>query len=294
MTPWWLIFSILLVSGAASFAQDHLVPEEGILNARDYQWNYSEKLRMALLKDAAQYFTARLVCKPSFDPEWVVTVVQECGEKEYLPDHPHRYYVEYAEAEKNLWYAENFRNVKVKRTRVSLDRETAEAIAEVWRRMLLRVQYPQKPETGRIDDGTSLHFARAVPLFHAGSGDLRGGFQQGYLKTPSISPRGSMTSGLIAIGEALKTYALAEAEDRDMLRLKIRAEADRPDRGEHPQRLPARSARADQEPDSPISAARMPGTSASSWRSGGSPGDSRAALSQSTFQVGAATTHVGY
>ena len=132
---------------------------------------------------------------------------------------------------------------------MSLDRETAEAIAEVWRRMLLRVQYPQKPEAGRIDDGTSLHFSRAIPLFHAGSGDLRGGFEQGYLKTPSITPRGPMTSGLIAIGEALKTYALAEAEDRDKLRLKIRADAVRLDRGEHPHRLPARAARPDQEPD---------------------------------------------
>ena len=79
MTPSWLMFSVLLASGVAVFAQDHLVPEEGILNAADYRWNYAEKLRTVLLKDAAQYFTARLVCKPAFDPEWVVTVVRECG-----------------------------------------------------------------------------------------------------------------------------------------------------------------------------------------------------------------------
>jgi hypothetical protein len=177
MTPSRLMVSVLLASGAVVFAQDHLVPEEGLLNAADFRWKHSEKLRTVLLKDATQYFTARLVCNPAFDPEWVVTVVRECGEKNYEPDHPHRYFVEYACAEKNLWYAEEYRNVKVKRSRVSLDPETAEDVTEVWRRMLLKVQYPQKPESGFITDTTSIHFSRAMPFDHPWKDVRLGGFE---------------------------------------------------------------------------------------------------------------------
>ena len=91
MTTWWLRLSVLLVSGAAVFAQDHLVPEDGNTEReRTTDGIIRKNFRAVLLKDAAQYFTARLVCNPSFDPEWVVTVVRECAEKNNEPDHAHR------------------------------------------------------------------------------------------------------------------------------------------------------------------------------------------------------------
>ena len=64
-----------------------------------------------------------------------------------------------------------------------------------------------------------------MPFDHPGKDVRLGGFEQGYLKTPSIPPRGPITSGLIAIGKALKTFVLAGAEERDKMRLKIRADA---------------------------------------------------------------------
>ena len=89
---------------------------------------------------------------------------------------------------------------------MSLDPKTAEDVTEVWRRMLLKVQYPQKPESGFITDTTSIHFSRAMPFDHPGKDVRLGGVEQGYLKTPSIDPRGPLTTRLIAIGMALKTY----------------------------------------------------------------------------------------
>jgi hypothetical protein len=154
--------SVLSMPGLTS-AQDHLVPEAGILNAADYRWNYSKKLRTVMLRDATPYFTARLVCIPSFDPEWMVTVVRECDEGQYAPDHPHTYFVEYAGAEKSLWYAKKFRKVKVKRVRANLDRETAEAVAEVWRRMLRDVRYPEPSELGGVEDAQLCTFQGLCP-----------------------------------------------------------------------------------------------------------------------------------
>jgi hypothetical protein len=217
--------SVLSMPGL-TFAQDHLVPEAGILNAADYRWSYSKKLRTVLLREATPYFTARLVCIPSFDPEWMVTVIRECEEGQYAPDHPHTYFVEYTGAEKSLWYAKKFRKVNVKRVRANFDRETAEAVAEVWRRMLRDVRYPEASEIGRVEDATTMHFSRAVPVQHQGSIDRHAGFEEGYLTTPTVPPRGPMTRELIAIGEALRTYALSEAEEREKLLPKIRAQAD--------------------------------------------------------------------
>lgn len=108
---------------------------------------------------------------------------------------------------------------------MSLDRETAEAVARVWQRMLLRVQYPQEPAKGAVEDSTGLHFSKATPIWHPGKEDRLGGFEQGYLETPGLTPHGPTTSRLITIGKGLRAYALADAEERDRLRLKIRAAA---------------------------------------------------------------------
>jgi hypothetical protein len=67
--------------------------------------------------------------------------------------------------------------------------------------------------------------AQRRSAIHPGKDIRLGGFEQGCLKTPSIDPRGPLTTKFIAIGMALKTYALAEDKERDKLRLKIRSVA---------------------------------------------------------------------
>lgn len=213
-----LILAAQLILGVSASAQDHLEPEEGILNQPAWRWDYAERLREVLLKDAAFYHLARMVCLPSFEPEWVVTVVREDG-KDF--DAPHSYYVEYVGAETILFHAKNARRLTVKKSRASLDRETAESVNKTWRRMLRTTRYPEQPRLGA--DGESYHFSRFVPLIDRGRPDPLGGREQGTIWSPD---GGSLCEELVAIGERLKAYAQAKPEDRDKIRSEIRVKAD--------------------------------------------------------------------
>jgi hypothetical protein len=206
-------FSLCLTASA----QDHLEPEKGILNQPEWQWKYAQRLREVLLKDAAGYHLARMVCLPAFEPEWVVTVVRE--EAEDL-DAPHSYYVEYVVAEKKLFPTKDSQGVTVKRSRAPLDRETAESLNKTWRRMLRTTQYPNEPRLGT--DGVSYHFSRFLPLFDRGRSDPLAGWEEGTIWTPDEE---SLCGELVAIGERLKAYARARPEDREKDRREIRERA---------------------------------------------------------------------
>ena len=70
-----------------------MVPESGSLNESQSHWVYMKKLRKVLLKDAAVHHQARMVCCPSFDPEWAITLTRE-GETELFPGNQRDYFVE--------------------------------------------------------------------------------------------------------------------------------------------------------------------------------------------------------
>lgn len=195
-------------------AQDHLEPEEGTLNQPEWRWDYARKLREVLLKDAGNYHLARMICLPSFEPEWVVTVVRE--EPKDI-DGPHTYYVECVIAGRKLFRRKDSRGVDVKKARAPLDGETAESLNQVWRRMLRTTRYPKEPRLGA--DGTNYHFSRFLPLFDRGRPDPLGGWEQGKTWSPDEE---SPCGGIVAIGEQLKAYAQARPEDRDMIRREIR------------------------------------------------------------------------
>ena len=95
-----IILAAQLTFGLAASAQEHLEPEEGILNQRESRLDYAMRLREVLLKDAANHHLARMVCLPAFEPEWIVTLVREDGQD---PDAPHSYFVEYVGAEKSYF-----------------------------------------------------------------------------------------------------------------------------------------------------------------------------------------------
>jgi hypothetical protein len=67
-----IIFAVLAILSthcSTVLAQNHLEPEEGILNSDEEDWNYAEKLHAILMKDAPFYHLARMVCVPSDHPE---------------------------------------------------------------------------------------------------------------------------------------------------------------------------------------------------------------------------------
>jgi hypothetical protein len=213
-----LILAAQLTFCLSASAQDHLEPEQAVLNQPEWQWDYAKRLREVLLKDGATYHLARMVCLPAFEPEWVVTVVREDGEDF---DAPHSYYVEYVGAEKKLFRPKEPHSSAVKRSRAPLDRETAESLNKTWRRMLRATRYARVPGLGA--DGVNYHFSRFVAMTDRGQSDPLAGWEQGWIWTPDEeSPCGE----IVAIGERLKEYAQAKPEVRDKIAAAIRSKAD--------------------------------------------------------------------
>jgi hypothetical protein len=166
------------------------------------------------MKDAASYHLARMVCLPAFEPEWMVTVVREDGEDF---DVPHTYFVEYVGAETKPFPPRDSQDIKVKKSRAALDLDTAEFLNMTWRRLLRRTRYLKEPRLGA--DGVSYHFSRYVPMIDRGRNDPLAGWEQGTIWSPDED---SLCGELVAIGEGLKDYALAQPEDRQKLGSAIR------------------------------------------------------------------------
>jgi hypothetical protein len=214
-----LVLVMFLAPCLAATAQDRLEPEASGLNATDLDWNYFREIRTVLLKHAAEDHLARMICLPAFEPEWVVTVVREDREDDAAP---HTYFVEYVRAEKRLYPPRNARDVPVQRSRAALDPETAESLNRAWRRMLRAPRYPQEARIGA--DGEDYHFSRSVPMFDQGKPDLLAGEEQGKIWSPDED---SLCGELVSIGEALKSYAQAQPEDRQKVRSEIQTRVKR-------------------------------------------------------------------
>jgi hypothetical protein len=156
LRPWLMFASAIVASPSSSaLAQDHLEPERRSLNEALPLLEYKLGLHKALLKGAATHYRARIICEPAFRRRWVLTLV--CEEEEGAPP---VYFVEYA----GLAGPTDGRPGGQK-ARVSLDREAAEAIQNVWLRMLRAVRYPDTPRSGA--DGVNYYFSRFVSLIEA-------------------------------------------------------------------------------------------------------------------------------
>jgi hypothetical protein len=209
-----LILAAQFTLGLTARAQDHLKPEEGMLNQSTIRWDYGQRLREVLMKDASRYHVARMVCLPAFETEWVVTVVRE-DPKDF--DGPHTYYVEYVVAERKLFPPKESQGVMAKKSRAPIDGTTAESLNQVWRRMLRRTRYSKFSGVGA--DGVNYHFSRFLPLIDCGQPDPLAGWEQGTIWSPDD---GSACGELVAIGERLNSYAQARSEDRERAIREIR------------------------------------------------------------------------
>lgn len=232
-----LIASVIISSVIPPVArgQDHLEPEVGLLTSHGFHWEYATGLRQLLLKDAPMYHRARVICVPAFEPAWAVTLVRQDGELQVSPaarlpadpDAPTKpviYLVEYVGAERVLGFegegrvrVQNPRGIGVQTARAELDAATAEAVQEVWRRMLRGVRYPEEPRLGA--DGVDFHFSRGLPYK-----DQDGGFEEGKVWTPDPE---SLTGALAELGVQLKGYALAPIRERAERARAIREHAER-------------------------------------------------------------------
>ena len=201
--------------GIPGWAQDHPEPEEGVLAASQSRWDYGKRLRDVLLNDAPSVYVARIVCLPSFELEWQVTVLREVSDKPKVPD---SHYVEFVGAERRLYRLPVGESVTVRRFRVPLDAETANELNKTWRRMLRRTRYPDEPRLGA--DGVLYHFGRRLPLISHGDDDPLGGWEQGVIWTPDER---SLCGRMVDIGERLRRFPHGRPEERDKIRAEISA-----------------------------------------------------------------------
>jgi hypothetical protein len=215
----WTIVALGMFSAPRPIAsaQDHLEPDSGFLEAYDFEWEYKGKLRAVLLRDRSAYHPARMMSAPAFEPEWVVTVVRK--EEGGDPREPRRaYFVEYAAAARRIYPEKEFREIKVTKARVELDRDTAEAVHRAWRRMLRGARHPEKIRFGA--DGVRYHFSRFVPLYSGGIRDPFPGRENGTIWTPT---EGATTYQLVEVGEALREFAVSPPEQRQNRLAALRA-----------------------------------------------------------------------
>jgi hypothetical protein len=96
---------------------------------------------------------ARVVCLPSFESEWALSVVG---------DRKAQFSVVVTEADKNIWYTmaeadEICRSPSIKIHRTELAAELGATGCDVWNSVLLQTRYSQEPLPGACD-GVSYHF----------------------------------------------------------------------------------------------------------------------------------------
>ncbi len=118
---------LLAFNAGQSPAQHHLEPEDGSINESSDRGEHARRIRETLLKDTPFYNVARMICSPALEPEWVVTVV---GVEKSRYEGPRSYFVEYVAVDKKLYGLKDYPKVKVKKSRVDLDRRTAQRLGQ--------------------------------------------------------------------------------------------------------------------------------------------------------------------
>lgn len=171
----------------------YLEPEDSPYSPRTW-WIRSYELTVArtLLEPAElqckEYKEiATLVCLPSFEPEWALLIA---GERKTA------FSVLLTEVGENTWYRALKKEVpnssavpQMHQSRLPMER--AEAICDIWRKILSRTRYPKESQMGC--DGVSYHFA------YCGLGNLLAG--------KTWSPEETSVPGkLVALGGALRDF----------------------------------------------------------------------------------------
>ena len=198
-----LIFSVAILIAHPpvihALEKDHLeVPPHafvtpGIINT------YGISVQNILMKDANSRPYAGMVVLPSFEPEWMVTVAfPQNGWAE----------VQYIVVDKIIWANVNKDDIKQIIKKAQIPEDLAQEIKDVWTKMLFDVHYSRNPGLGL--DGTVYYFI----AFDEKAGPLIG---------TKWSPKEKSAAGqMVAIGDMLKDYVLAENSSRDEISKKIR------------------------------------------------------------------------
>lgn len=184
---------------------NHLVP---VLPLDDYDHRISKLLFLA---DGR---CGRMVVRPSFEPEYCLSVHAEITEDsvktheewEMVPDEEKVYVMTVTSASESIWDSlsqsreeTNDTDIEISRVDRRISRDLAVAIQRVWAKGLQLTRYPSAPQNGL--DGTMYQFS----VWVRGLGELRG---------ETWSPQRGLTHDLVGVGLDLIAYVRQDSGDQ--------------------------------------------------------------------------------
>jgi hypothetical protein len=173
--------------------QQNLEPEAGKLAGVDDR--YDRQVLSLFIKGYEQDVIFRMICIPSFTPEWLVGIRKTEGKYTAFILRPEKHiWREFIsrESSNDAEIGKHLSQIPVNEKSEAIDAETAELLSDVWSAMLLSVRHPRERNCGH--DGTIYHFSMEIP---------KRGTAGGTIWEPSPDTRTGLLSSL---GELIAVY----------------------------------------------------------------------------------------
>ena len=191
----------LLGLGRSVVAQDHLVPDVGMMYASQNSYNYCSNINNVFFQNKNTPYWCRMFCRPGFsNPQWCVTIIKRDGV----------FLVEYIESNTFIDSNNESRKSKIKIFSRQIDEETATAAHDAFLKLLRGTRYSEKNQLG--GDGDEYLFSRNITsnnLFDNNLNTPPVGSEQGLVFDPAPM---SKTALLVDIGKQLVSYAKSDSE----------------------------------------------------------------------------------
>jgi len=173
----FIVLILLCIAGIAKAqkSEDHLLPVGGIYDIFDFEFEYYSRVRKVLFEGLTDTPEIRFQIMPSFTPESVLIIDDDS--------------IIYHICRQVIWRNENWKNVKVNKFKVEIDRKSVELIKSLFETAISQVRFPYEYEKGL--DGENYYFS----IFELGYGTKSG--------TVWSPDKGSKMEKLVDIGNQL-------------------------------------------------------------------------------------------
>lgn len=141
------LLAFFCIISVPCFSQsDHLIPVNGIFSSYEYNIEYSVPLRKLLYKNIDRQFIARVIVKPSFRPEYLISIEK----------HKDGVFLIVNTLSEQFWYSKDTAKTKTYTLKVLVDEQFADSIRETFDHCILNTKYPCDTLNGV--DGTTFEF----------------------------------------------------------------------------------------------------------------------------------------
>jgi hypothetical protein len=133
----------------AQYDGDHLEPVGGLFDVYDFQFEYYSKVRKVLFNGLTDAPEIRFQVMPSFTPENVLDIE--------LDREANQYYLVFHTCEEMIWYHEEWKKVKVKKYKTSIDKKSVDLIKSLFEVAISQTKFRGEGLVGL--DGTYYYFS---------------------------------------------------------------------------------------------------------------------------------------